>query len=411
MMIKNLFISIFRFSAIAALLAPWATFTPVAAQQISHPEPIASHANFTSLIDPSQNFTGCGGRIVQVLNSQYEIRVVELVNAERASRNLPPLKRITLLDDASRYHAKDMADDDYFNHDTYDRSGGNLVQVCSWSSRITSYYTSWSTLGENIAAGYSTPESVMSGWMSSDGHRANILRDTFWEIGVGYYEGGGNYYRYWVQDFGKRNGVYPLIINNDANSTSSRDVSLYIYGTWTEMRLRNNSETWTAWLPFSNRYAWQLPALTGNHTVSVELRKTGATATSSDDIFLDYPLQPVLGNIPDVITLTYSIPSHTLLPTSAQITPQNTGSSAILTWQASTSENWIDIQPPSGNTPQTITIQPIDFNANSVATYSGLVTVIVTSPTGVSGSPHQLTVRLFVVADPIHYNYLPTLLR
>jgi uncharacterized protein YkwD len=397
--------------SIVVLIAAIVPLLPVTATPVTPPEPVEGWANFTSLQDPNQEFTGCGGQLVQVVNSQYESRVVELVNSERASRGLPPLKRVTLLDDASRYHAKDLADDNYFEHDTYDRSGSSLVKICAWSSRISSYYTGWSSLGENIAAGYSTPESVMSGWMNSDGHRANILRDTFWEIGVGYYAGGGNYYHYWVQDFGKRTGYYPIIINNDASTTTNRDVSLYIYGSWTEMRLRNNSDAWTAWLPFSNTYAWTLPAVTGNHTVSVELRKTGASASSSDTIFLDYPLQPVLGNIPDAITFTYSISSQMLMPASIQITPQNTGNGAVLTWQTSTVDNWYEITPQSGSTPTAITVIPDNFSTNTPGTYMGMFTVTVTSPTGVIGSPHQTAVSLSVVEDPIYTNYLPALLR
>ena len=51
------------------------------------------------------------------------------------------------------------------------------------------------TAGENIAAGAATPESVMNMWMNSEGHRANILNESFDAIGVGRM---GNY---WVQMF------------------------------------------------------------------------------------------------------------------------------------------------------------------------------------------------------------------
>ena len=410
-MIKSLLSYLCRYCVLAALLVPVGPFLPPAATPVIPPQPAEGEPIFKLQFEPGLDFTGCGGGLVQVLNSQYEARLVELVNTERTSRGLPPLKRITQLDDASRYHAKDMADDNYFQHDSYDLSGSNLVKVCAWSSRISSYYPGWSNLAENIAAGYSSPESVMSGWMSSDGHRANILRESSWEIGVGYYEGGGSYYRYWVQDFGKRNGYYPLIVNNDALSTTSMDVSLYIYGTWSEMRLRNNSQSWTGWRPFSNTLSWQLPAMTGNHVVSVELRKTGETATSSDTIFLDYPLQPMLGNLPDIITMTYSIPSQKLLPLLAQVTPENIGNESILTWQASTSDSWYDLLPQTASTPDDITIIPTNFVTNSVSTYTGMFIVTVSSPSGVPGSPHQTTVKLFVVDDPIHYFYLPALFR
>ena len=65
----------------------------------------------------------------------------------------------------------------------------------------------WSGAGENIAAGYASPEDVMDGWMNSQGHRANILNCAFRDIGVGYVylandTGQVNYRHYWTQDFG-----------------------------------------------------------------------------------------------------------------------------------------------------------------------------------------------------------------
>ena len=120
-------------------------------RQLQHkttlPHRQTGEAVFAPLQEPAQNFTGCGGFTVPVVNSQYEARVFELVNVERTSRGIPPLKRVTLLDNAGRYHAKDMADDNYFNHDSYDRSGSNLVSACAWSTRITSFYSGWSSPG------------------------------------------------------------------------------------------------------------------------------------------------------------------------------------------------------------------------------------------------------------------------
>jgi len=89
-------------------------------------------------------YTGCGGVPgVPSSNEAYEQQVLERVNTVRADNGLPPLKRVPSLDDAGRYHATDMAQDDYFNHASYDRSGGNLVKACDWSARIQSYYPNW----------------------------------------------------------------------------------------------------------------------------------------------------------------------------------------------------------------------------------------------------------------------------
>ena len=58
------------------------------------------------------------------------------------------------------------------------------------------------TVGENIAAGSATPETVVKQWMNSPGHRANILNSDYEELGVGYaYKSGSEYGHYWVQMF------------------------------------------------------------------------------------------------------------------------------------------------------------------------------------------------------------------
>jgi len=77
-------------------------------------------------------YTGCGnGVIAPVVNADYEQQVVELVNAQRALQSLPPYKRVTPLDQAARYHATDMAQDNYFDHNSYDWVNGSLVQACA----------------------------------------------------------------------------------------------------------------------------------------------------------------------------------------------------------------------------------------------------------------------------------------
>ena len=58
---------------------------------------------------------------------------------------------------------------------------------------------SWGT-AENIAYGQQTAQDVMTGWMNSPGHKANILSANFKELGVGHYVKNGTHY--WVQNFG-----------------------------------------------------------------------------------------------------------------------------------------------------------------------------------------------------------------
>ena len=230
--------------ALLLMLSPIALVTATAPQTVT-----SSIARAAAATPPhAPEFSGCGGINQPVVNADYEQQVVDLVNLERANRGLPPYKRVTALDEAARYHSADLGQDNYFEHDTYDRVGGNLVYVCDTWTRLGTYYAGANAMAENIAYGYSTPQSVMNGWMTSTGHRENILSTNNWEIGVGYATGGGSGHTpYWTQDFGRRRNVYPLIINRDAASTDSRNVSLYIYGSFQQMRLKNDNGNWSDW--------------------------------------------------------------------------------------------------------------------------------------------------------------------
>jgi uncharacterized protein YkwD len=354
-------------------------------------------------------YTGCGGQAPGPVNSAYEQQVVELVNVERTSRGLPPLKHVDLLDQAARYHASDMKQDGYFAHDTYDWVNSALSFTCSMAERITDYYPNWSWIGENIAKGNTTPQSVMATWMGSSGHRTNILHTEFREFGVGYYTG-----NYWVQDFGTRENVYPIIINNEAAETDNRQVSLYIYNrtstSWIEMRLRNDNLSWTGWMPYQNTLAWNLPNAIGNHTVSVELRKNTITASSSDSIYLTTLDAPQLGNLPENLTFVYSIADHRFYPKNLSITPLNIGDTSTLQWEILKSGNWFSINPQTGTSPNDFYVTPVGEFTRPGSTYGGSATVEVTYPNGVVGSPQVIALTLNVIAEPIQKSYLPLLM-
>jgi len=204
--------------------------------------------------------------------------VIELVNEARTENNLSPLKSSEELNNAARYHARDMAEDDYFSHHTHDRINGELVLVCAWNVRIKNYYRDYLRLGENIARGYPTPESVFQGWMESDGHRDNIMNPNYREIGMGYYDS------YWSQVFGERENVYPLIINQDSPETDSENINIYAYGEWDQIRLRNDNGQWCEWRTFAHNLDWTLAAVAGSRTVEAEMRSSDIATTSSDSI-------------------------------------------------------------------------------------------------------------------------------
>ena len=132
--------------------------------------------------------------------ADFESEVLDLVNAERAAQGLHPLAADTNLATAARDHSEDMGLQDYFSHESLDKR--------TVADRITAAGYSYNTYGENIAAGQPTPERVVDAWMSSSGHRANILNPIYCDIGVGYaYLANSTYRHYWTQDFGRKLGV------------------------------------------------------------------------------------------------------------------------------------------------------------------------------------------------------------
>jgi uncharacterized protein YkwD len=356
-------------------------------------------------------FSGCGLSTPPAsTNPAYEQGVLDLTNTERNSRGLPPLKRVTPLDNAARYQALDLRDDNYFDHDSYDRLNGSLTWVCAWSERVNQYYPGWSSLAENIAAGYANPASVLAGWMGSSGHRANILSSSVWEIGVGYSSGGG-YDHYWVQDFGRRNGIYPLILNRDAATTASRNGMVYIYGSFDQMRLKNDSGAFGVWQTFTNSFPWTLPCSVGLHTVSAEL-KTGVTVyTSSDSIQLTVSGCPTLAGLPDKVTFLYSKSQAKLSPPSYILTPTNLTGTEALTWTIIKSGSWFSAAPLNGTTPASFTITPGSIASLAAGTYTGSVNLTVTSPTNTEGSPKTIQVDLLILNGDLNEVMLPVIRR
>lgn len=112
-------------------------------------------------------------------------QVASQVNAERAKRGLQPLRTDAELTRAARVRAAEIAQT--FSHTRPDGT--------SWSTVSASAY------GENIARGQKTADKVMAAWLTSEGHRANILRASYGSIGVCAYVSNGVVH--WVQLFGK----------------------------------------------------------------------------------------------------------------------------------------------------------------------------------------------------------------
>jgi uncharacterized protein YkwD len=137
--------------------------------------------------------------------STYAERVLELTNQERARRGLDALRYDRCLEQAALSHDGAMAEQNFFSH-------VNPYTGSVPDRRVAETGYRWRAVGENIAAGFSTPEQVVADWMASDGHRRNILHPNYQELGVGYVLEAGDtfpgrrvgYRHYWTQVFGTK---------------------------------------------------------------------------------------------------------------------------------------------------------------------------------------------------------------
>ena len=115
--------------------------------------------------------------------------VYEITNNYRSLVGVSSLTLDSSLVEAASIRAKELSDS--FSHTR--PNGSSCFTV------LSELGISYGTAGENIAAGYSSSQSVMEGWRSSSGHYQNIISSKFKKIGIGVNIINNQYY--WVQIF------------------------------------------------------------------------------------------------------------------------------------------------------------------------------------------------------------------
>jgi uncharacterized protein YkwD len=119
---------------------------------------------------------------------EIRMSILCLTNAERSQRGLVSLRENSKLRSAALAHSTGMVRDGYFEHTT---PGGATFVDRILAAKYTSRTAGWS-LGENLAWGtgdVGTPRGVHDAWMRSSGHRANILKARYRELGIGVHVG------------------------------------------------------------------------------------------------------------------------------------------------------------------------------------------------------------------------------
>ncbi|WP_438350711.1 CAP domain-containing protein [Paenibacillus sp. FA6] len=120
-------------------------------------------------------------------SSPFGQQVLDLVNQERSKAGLSSLSMSEELSNMAMVKAQDMYNNNYFDH--------NSPTHGSPFDMMKEFGITYNSAGENIAKGQTTPTQVMKDWMNSPGHKANILNNSYTQIGIAYYNNA------WVQEF------------------------------------------------------------------------------------------------------------------------------------------------------------------------------------------------------------------
>jgi uncharacterized protein YkwD len=104
--------------------------------------------------------------------SRSESSLLRAINATRTARGLAPLRLDRRLERAARGHSSDMLRRGYFAH-------GSLA------ARMQASHARGPLFGEDLAWGPADPEWVVSQWLASPEHRANLLSASYSRVGVG----------------------------------------------------------------------------------------------------------------------------------------------------------------------------------------------------------------------------------
>ncbi len=159
---------------------------------------------------------GVKSQILPDFNSLDAEQLIDLTNQERLKHNLSPLFPNDVLTKAAANKAQDLLKGQYFSHNSPEGK-----KFSAWVKEVNYPY---SIVGENLAEGFSSDQTIIKAWMDSPGHRDNILHPEYKEIGIAVLKGSfkGKETKMVVQIFGvtlerKISEVLPLYLNSKIN--------------------------------------------------------------------------------------------------------------------------------------------------------------------------------------------------
>jgi uncharacterized protein YkwD len=146
-----------------------------------------------------------GNEITPSYNKIQERELFNRINEERKALFMSPLKIDDNLNQAARYHAFDMATQNYFYEESYDRIDGELVLVSDAKTRIGQFHPKQHILSQNIAAGSTNAIETFNQWMEYDEQYDVLFDESSKKVGIGiFYDPSSSSGYYWVLVTAKR---------------------------------------------------------------------------------------------------------------------------------------------------------------------------------------------------------------
>ena len=118
--------------------------------------------------------------------SYVESQMIHLINSIRSSRGLQLLNPNPVLNSIARSRSQDMLSRNYFSH--YTPEGKNIFNILVENGIM--YACGAENLSQASPTSWGSPEAVVNSWMSSSGHRANMLNPHFGQLGLGVIDSG-----------------------------------------------------------------------------------------------------------------------------------------------------------------------------------------------------------------------------
>ncbi len=157
--------------------------------------------------------------------SDLVTQVYNLVNENRSANGVASLALDSTLCAAAQTRANELA-----SYGSIKVDGQSHVRLdgSNWYTVLQEYGLTYGTKGENLAEGSTTADAVMTMWMNSEGHKANILSSSYDIIGIGVAQTAGGKY-IWVQIFANSGTIIEYTTDTTATEYANNDGTGYGY--------------------------------------------------------------------------------------------------------------------------------------------------------------------------------------